>query len=74
VEQEVALVGIDSMNVDDTTDSTRPAHTALLGAGIPVVEHMTGLADLPPRGFRFHAAPPKVEGMSTFTVRAYAII
>jgi kynurenine formamidase len=74
VEQQAALVGIDSMNVDDTTDGTRPAHTALLGAGIPVVEHMTGLQDLPPHGFRFHAAPPKVEGMSTFPVRAYAII
>jgi kynurenine formamidase len=74
VESQAALVGIDSMNIDDTGDGTRPAHTALLGAGIPVVEHMTGLGDLPPHGFRFHAAPPKVEGMSTFPVRAYAII
>ncbi|MBP2319803.1 kynurenine formamidase [Kibdelosporangium banguiense] len=74
VEQGATLIGIDSMNVDDTTDGTRPAHTALLSAGIPVVEHMTGLGKLPPHGFRFHAAPPKVEGMSTFPVRAYAII
>ncbi|MET0236056.1 MAG: cyclase family protein [Kibdelosporangium sp.] len=74
VEQGAALVGIDSMNVDDTTDATRPAHTLLLGAGIPVVEHMTGLGELPPHGFRLHAAPPKVEGMSTFPVRAYAVL
>jgi len=74
VEQGAALVGIDSMNVDDTTDGARPAHTILLAAGIPVVEHMTGLKDLPPHGFRFHAAPPKMAGMSTFPVRAYALI
>jgi kynurenine formamidase len=73
VAQGAALVGIDSMNIDDTTDGTRPAHTALLGAGIAIVEHMTGLGNLPPHGFRFFAAPPAVEGMSTFTVRAYAL-
>jgi kynurenine formamidase len=74
VEQEAALVGIDSMNIDDTSDGERPAHTALLAAGIPIVEHMTGLKGLPAQGFRFHAAPPAVDGMSTFPVRAYAII
>lgn len=72
-ENQAALVGIDSMNIDDTSDGTRPAHTTLLRAGIPIVEHMTGLGALPPHGFRFHAAPPKVAGMSTFPVRAYAI-
>lgn len=73
VAQEVALVGIDSMNVDDTTDGERPAHTTLLHAGVPIVEHLTGLGQLPPQGFRFFAAPPAAQGMSTFTVRAYAI-
>jgi kynurenine formamidase len=74
VEQGAALVGIDSMNVDDTSDGTRPAHTRLLRAEIPVVEHLTGLDLLPPNGFRFHAAPPAIEGMSTFPVRAYAVM
>jgi kynurenine formamidase len=74
VSQGPALVGIDTMNIDDTTDGTRPAHTLLLGAGIPIVEHMTGLNQLPPSGFRFHAAPPAIAGMATFPVRAYAII
>ncbi|ONI77040.1 cyclase [Actinosynnema sp. ALI-1.44] len=74
VEQRSAVVGIDSMNIDDTTDGKRPAHTALLGAGIPVVEHLTGLDALPPHGFRFHAAPPAVKGMGTFPVRAYALV
>jgi kynurenine formamidase len=69
-----ALVGIDSLNIDDTADPTRPAHTALLAAGIPIVEHMCGLQHLPTDGFRFHAAPPKVVGMGTFPVRAYALI
>jgi kynurenine formamidase len=74
VEQGAALVGIDSVNIDDTDDGTRPAHTRLLGAGIPVVEHLRGLEQLPARAFRFHAVPPAVEGMGTFPVRAYALV
>lgn len=73
-EEGAALVGIDSVNIDDTADGTRPVHTALLAAGIPVVEHLRGLEQLPPAGFRFHAAPPRVQGMGTFPVRAYAVI
>ena len=69
-----ALVGIDSHNIDDTTGQARPVHTILLGAGIPIVEHMTGLALLPDTGFQFYAAPPRVKGMGTFPVRAHAII
>jgi arylformamidase len=69
-----ALIGIDSHNIDDTSGPTRPVHTILLGAGIPIVEHMTGLALLPDDGFHFHAAPPRVKGMGTFPVRAHAII
>jgi arylformamidase len=69
-----ALVGIDSHNIDDTSGPTRPVHSILLGAGIPIVEHMTGLAQLPDDGFQFHAAPPRVKGMGTFPVRAHAII
>jgi arylformamidase len=66
------LVGIDSFNIDDTGDMTRPVHTTLLGAGIPIVEHMTNLAALPDSGFRFSAVPPKIRGMGTFPVRAHA--
>ena len=66
------LVGIDSFNIDDTADMARPVHTTLLGAGIPIVEHMTNLAALPDTGFRFTAVPPKIRGMGTFPVRAHA--
>ena len=69
-----ALVGIDSNNIDDTRIRTRPVHTKLLGADIPICEHMTGLGQLPDSGFRFSAVPPKVKGMGTFPVRAYALI
>ena len=74
VEQGAALVGIDSYNVDDTRIRARPVHTALLGAGIPICEHMTGLDQLPDQGFRFSAVPPKISGMGTFPVRAFAAI
>lgn len=75
VEQGAALVGIDSLNIDDTEGGgERPAHTRLLAAGIHVVEHLTRLGEVPPRGARFTAAPPAVEGFGTFPVRAYAVI
>jgi kynurenine formamidase len=74
VAQGAALVGIDSINIDDMGDRSRPAHTGLLAAGIPIVEHLCGLEQLPPRGFRFHAAPAPVRGFGTFPVRAYAVI
>ncbi|HWP53761.1 MAG TPA: cyclase family protein [Pyrinomonadaceae bacterium] len=76
-DQGAALVGIDSYNIDDTADLSRPAHSILLGAGIPIVEHMCGLEQLPGDGsgdFRFFAVPVKVKGMGTFPVRAFAIV
>jgi arylformamidase len=72
VRRGVALVGIDSLNIDDTAGGERPAHSLLLRAGIPIVEHLANLAALPARGFRFFAVPPKVAGMGTFPVRAFA--
>ncbi|MGH6617707.1 cyclase family protein [Sphingomonas sp.] len=69
-----AMVGIDSFNIDDTTGGTRPVHTVLLGAGIPIIEHMTGLDRLPASGFTFSAVPPKIRAMGTFPVRAYALV
>ena len=69
-----ALVGIDSVNIDDVADGERPAHTMLLAAGIPVVEHLTGLAQVPPTGARFTAVPLRVEGPGTIPVRAFAQI
>jgi kynurenine formamidase len=75
VEQGVALVGIDSLNIDDTeSGGERPAHTGLLAAGIHVVEHLTRLGELPARGARFTAAPPAVRGFGTFPVRAFATL
>jgi len=74
VEQGAALVGIDSHNIDDTRGPRRPVHTILLGAGVLIVEHLTNLAALPDSGFRFTAAPPKIAGMGTFPVRAFAAV
>ncbi len=73
-DQGAKLVGIDSYNIDDTGDGERPVHTTLLGAGIPIVEHMTNLGALPVDCFRFHAAPPKITKMGTFPVRAHAVL
>lgn len=69
-----ALVGIDSYNIDDTSDATRPAHSILLGAGIPIVEHLCNLERLPESGYRFFAVPVKVKAFGTFPVRAFGIV
>ena len=74
VEQQAAPVGIDSVNIDDTSGPSRPVRAALLAAGIPIVEHLCGLDQLPAIGFRFHAAPAPVVGIGTFLVRACAVI
>jgi kynurenine formamidase len=71
VERGAALVGIDSLNIDDTADRSRPVHSALLGAEVPIVEHLCNLAALPTTGFRFSAVPAKVARFGSWPVRAY---
>ena len=72
VNQGARLVGIDSYNIDDTRTKSRPVHSTLLAAGMLICEHMTNIGALPDEGFAFTAAPPKIEGMGTFPVRAFA--
>jgi kynurenine formamidase len=74
VEAGATLVGIDSVNIDSTTTWESPVHTRLLRAGIPIVEHLTGLDQLPATGARFTAVPPMVAGLATFPVRAFATV
>jgi kynurenine formamidase len=69
-----ALVGIDSVNIDDMSDLTRPSHSILLGSGIPICEHLRSLSGLPQSGFKFFAVPVKVRRVGTFPVRAFAIL
>ncbi|MGH7537790.1 MAG: cyclase family protein [Gemmatimonadales bacterium] len=74
VDAGAVLVGIDSLNIDDTDDLTRPVHTLLLGAEIPIVEHLRGLDQVPDESFRFSAVPVKVKGCGSFPVRAFATL
>ncbi|HTP13810.1 MAG TPA: cyclase family protein, partial [Bacteroidota bacterium] len=74
VDRKATLVGIDSFNIDDSSDGTRPAHTLLLGAKIPIVEHLCNLPSLPDHGFSFFAIPVKVKGLGSFPVRAFAVV
>jgi arylformamidase len=68
------LVGIDSLNIDDTADLARPVHSTLLRAEVPIVEHLTGLGGLPDGDFHFFAVPVKFKGMGTFPVRAFGLV
>jgi kynurenine formamidase len=71
---QAALVGIDSLNIDDTSDGLRPVHSILLGANIPIVEHLCNLSQLPDSAFTFYAVPVKVKGFGTFPVRAFGLV
>lgn len=72
--KKAALVGIDSLNIDDTDDPSRPVHTILLGSNIPIIEHMCNLQEIPESKAMLHAAPIKIHQFGTFPVRVYAII
>ncbi len=74
VRANVACVGIDTLNIDNTDGGERPVHTVLLGSEIPIIEHLTNLDQVPAGGFTFTAVPPKIEGAGTFTVRAFATV
>jgi len=74
LERGVALLGVDFLNVDDVTNPRRPVHTLLLRAGVPIVENLCGMAELPLRGFRLHAAPAPLVGVASFPIRAYAVV
>jgi kynurenine formamidase len=73
-DEGAALVGIDSLNIDDISSGERPVHSTLLRYDIPIVEHMTNLDQVPDLGFRFHAVPVKVKNFGTFPVRAFALL
>ena len=73
-ESGAALVGIDTLNIDDTADGTRPAHSILLKADIPIVEHMCNLELLPDSGFTFFAVPVKIKRLGSFPVRTFAVL
>ena len=70
----IGLLGVDFLNVDDTSDPKRPAHTTLLRAGIPIIENLRGLGALPEKGARLHAAALPIEGVASFPIRAYAMV
>ncbi len=74
VRSQAVLVGIDCANIDNMEDRQRPAHTILLAAGIPIVEHLRALDHLPPGGFRFFAVPPAIVAGTSFPVRAFAVV
>ena len=56
-DRNVALVGIDSVNIDDTAGGHRPVHSVLLASGI--LEHLTNLGDLPETGASFTPCLPR---------------
>ncbi len=74
IASNVALVGIDSLNIDDTENPARPVHSILLEAGIPIVEHLCNLEALPDDGFRFFAVPVKIKEFGSFPVRAFGLV
>ena len=66
VEQGAAFVGIDSHNIDDTRTRSRPVHSALLTAGIPIGEHLTNPSAVPDRAFPSRRSRPRSRAWAPF--------
>lgn len=73
VEKGTALVGCDTLAVDAAGSQENPAHHALLGNEVYVVENLKNLGLLPPFSF-FMAFPLKIKGGSGSPVRAVALV
>ncbi len=69
----VALVGCDTLAVDAAGSPENPAHHALLGNEVYVVENLKNLDRLPPFSL-FLALPLKIRGGSGSPVRAVALV
>jgi kynurenine formamidase len=74
VEANIALLGVDALNVDNINDPARPVHHTLLGNGIPILEHLTNLDLVPDRNFRLTTLPAPVRRIGSFPVRAVAVL
>ena len=68
-----ALVGIDSPSIDPGRAPSFPAHKALLGAGIPVVENLAGLAGVRSGRFLLAVLPLKLGGATGAPARAICL-
>ena len=71
-DQGAVLVGIDSLNIDDTRSKSRPVHSVLLRENILIIEHLCNLIQIPDnQDIKVSAAPPRIEGVGSFPVRVY---
>ncbi len=73
VERGVSLVGCDTMSIDAKASGESPAHYALLGNEVYIVENLRNLDRLPPFCL-FVAFPLKIRGGSGSPVRAAALV
>lgn len=69
---QVKLVGVDAVNVDDSRDKRRPAHSEFLKHDVLVVENLTNLDLLHGQAFRFFAVPIKGKRVAAMPIRAFA--
>jgi len=74
ITRKIKLVGVDTINIDDSSDLSRPAHTKFLSNDILIVENLTNLESLYNEDFRFFAVPLKAKHVAALPVRAFAEI
>lgn len=65
-------IGMDAGSADAAGSHELPAHRALLGAGLIIVENLRGLGQLPRQGFDFFCLP--LLGLDGSPVRAAALL
>ena len=75
IDRGVYLCGIDTQLIDDFNhkETGCAVHEIVLGAGSIVCEDMANLDQVPDRGARLYAIPPRVE-MASFPGRVFAVV
>ncbi|MFX0184328.1 MAG: cyclase family protein [Candidatus Hodarchaeota archaeon] len=74
IAKKVKLVGVDTINIDNSRNLSRPAHTRFLKNDILIVENLTNLEALYHKKFRFFAVPWKAKKVAAIPIRAFAEI
>jgi kynurenine formamidase len=73
-QREIAAVGLDTPSIDHGPSRRFETHRILAAAGIPAVENLASLAELPAKGFAVVALPMKIAGGTGAPLRAVALL
>jgi kynurenine formamidase len=72
--RKIRMVGIDTASIDHGQTRDYPTHQRLFRDGVPALENVAAMDDLPAKGFSITALPMKIRGGSGAPCRIVATI